>query len=407
MTWVNDILQGIFLGGAYALTAVGLSLMFGVMRMVNLAHGDLAVCGTYLATTVMAAFGVPLWIALLIMVPLAFCLGLFLQLSLFGRALRTGPTAPLLVTFGLSVIIENLLLQTYSANTRGVAAGNLDVAVAHLGALVLPWLAMLKLILALVVIGGLSTLLRYTAWGRRVRATSDDQAIARLQGIRVRPLFASVTGIAIAAAALACGVAAVPIFALLRRLTGGYFAVATWVVAECLFLYVINQQWLGGGTGVGLQQLSSMPPVVREADTYWAALGVMTVCLVGVYLLVRSRFGLDSRAVHDEPAAAATMGVEVGRTRWMAYILAAVGAGAVGGILIVSTLYTDPGTIFSVNYSADMLFMVVIGGLGTMEGPVIGAVIFFAVQQEFAGYGAWYLVRDGGPGATAEGGSGG
>ena len=203
MTWVNDILQGIFLGGAYALTAVGLSLMFGVMRMVNLAHGDLAVCGTYLAITVMAAFGVPLGIALLIMVPLAFCLGLFLQLSLFGRALRTGPTAPLLVTFGLSVIIENLLLQTYSANTRGVAAGNLDVAAVHLGALVLPWLAMLKLILALAVIGGLSTLLRYTAWGRRVRATSDDQAIARLQGIRVRPLFASVTGIAIAAAALA------------------------------------------------------------------------------------------------------------------------------------------------------------------------------------------------------------
>jgi branched-chain amino acid transport system permease protein len=89
------------------------------------------------------------------------------------------------------------------------------------------------------------------------------------------------------------------------------------------------------------------------------------------------------------------MGVEVGRTRWMAYVLAAIGAGAVGGILIVSTLYTDPSTVFSVNYSADMLFMVVIGGLGTMEGPVIGAVIFFAVQQEFASYGAWYLVAIG------------
>src|SRR4249919_4344262 len=102
MTWVNDILQGIFLGGAYALTEVGLSLMFGVMRLVNLAHGDLAVCGTYLATTVMAAFGVPLWIAMLIMVPLAFLLGMVLQLSLFGRAMRIGATAPLLVTFGLS-----------------------------------------------------------------------------------------------------------------------------------------------------------------------------------------------------------------------------------------------------------------------------------------------------------------
>ena len=200
---------------------------------------------------------------------------------------------------------------------------------------------------------------------------------------------------AIGAGALACGVAALPIFGLLRSLTGGYFAVATWVVAECLFLYVTNQQWLGGGTGVGLQQLSSMAPVLRQAYTYWAALAVMTVCVAGVYLLVRSRFGLDSRAVHDEPAAAAAMGVEVGRTRWMAYVLAAIGAGAAGGILIVSTLYTDPSTVFSVNYSADMLFMVVIGGLGTMEGPVIGAVIFFAVQQEFASYGAWYLVAIG------------
>ena len=203
MTWVNDVVQGIFLGGAYALTAVGLSLMFGVMRLVNLAHGDLAVCCTYVVTTLMAALGVPLWIGLLIMLPLAFCFGAVLQLALFDRALRLGPTAPLLVTFGLSIMIENLLQQVYTANTRGVPAGSLDVAALHLGALVLPWLSAQKLILALVVIGGLSATLRLTAWGRRVRATSDDLAIARLQGIRVRPLFASVTGIAIASAALA------------------------------------------------------------------------------------------------------------------------------------------------------------------------------------------------------------
>ena len=203
MTWVNDVVQGIFLGGAYALTAVGLSLMFGVMRLVNLAHGDLAVCGTYLVTTVMAALGVPLWAGLVVMLPLVFCLGALLQVALFDRALRAGPMAPLLVTFGLSVMIENLLQQVYSANTRGVPAGSLDVAALHLGALVLPWLSMLKLILAVGVIGGLSAALRLTTWGRRVRATSDDLVVARLQGIRVRPLFASVTGIAIAAAVLA------------------------------------------------------------------------------------------------------------------------------------------------------------------------------------------------------------
>jgi branched-chain amino acid transport system permease protein len=199
----------------------------------------------------------------------------------------------------------------------------------------------------------------------------------------------------IVAGALGCAVAAVPIFALLRPLTGGYFAVATWVVAESLFLYVTTALWLGGGTGVGLQQLSSMTPVVREAYTYWESLVLMAVVVAGVYLLVRSRFGLDSRAVHDEPAAAAAMGVEVQRTRWLAYLIAAVGFGAVGGMLIISTLYTDPATVFNVNYSADMLFMVVIGGIGTMEGPIIGAVIFFAVQQEFSGYGAWYLVAIG------------
>ena len=212
-------------------------------------------------------------------------------------------------------------------------------------------------------------------------------------------LVSSKTGLspflAIVAAAVGCAVAGVPIFALIRRLAGGYFAVATWVVAECLFLYVTNQLWLGGGTGVGLQQLSAMAPVLRNAYTYWTALGLTVVIVAGVYLLVRSRFGLDSRAVHDDQTAAAAMGVEVPRTRWLAYLIAATGFGAVGGMLIISTLYIDPATVFNINYSADMLFMVVIGGLGTMEGPVIGAVIFFAVQEKFAAYGVWYLVAIG------------
>jgi branched-chain amino acid transport system permease protein len=283
MTWVNDILQGIFLGGAYALTAVGLSLMFGVMRMVNLAHGDLAVCGTYLATTVMAASGVPLWVAMLIMVPLAFLLGLVLQLSLFGRALRSGTTAPLLVTFGLSVIIENLLLQTYSANTRGVPAGNLDVAAVHVGGLVLPWLAMLKLILALVVIGGLSVLLRYTAWGRRVRATSDDQAIARLQGIRVRPLFASVTGIAIAAAALAGTLNAVT--------TGVYptLGALTLIFAfEAVIIGGLGSLWgtLLGGMVLGITQV-----VVSQVSVPYAILASQLLFLVVLAVRPQGLFG--------------------------------------------------------------------------------------------------------------------
>jgi branched-chain amino acid transport system permease protein len=272
MTWVNDVVQGIFLGGAYALTAVGLSLMFGVMRLVNLAHGDLAVCGTYLATTVMAMFGVPLWVALLIMVPLAFLLGGVLQLSLFGRALRSGPTAPLLVTFGLSVIIENLLQQIYSANTRGVPAGSLDVAAVHLGALVLPWLAMLKLILAVLVIGGLSLLLQRTGWGRRVRATSDDLAIARLQGIRVRPLFASVTGIAIAAAALA---------GTLNAVTAGVYP----TLGALTLIFAFESVIIGGlgslwGTLLGGMLLGITQVVVSQVSVPYALLASQLLFLV-------------------------------------------------------------------------------------------------------------------------------
>jgi branched-chain amino acid transport system permease protein len=283
MTWVNDVVQGIFLGGAYALTAIGLSLMFGVMRLVNLAHGDLAVCGTYLATTVMAMFGVPLWVALLIMVPLAFLLGAVLQLSLFDRALSSGPTAPLLVTFGLSVIIENLLQQIYSANTRGVPAGNLDVAAVHLGALVLPWLAMLKLVLAVLVIGGLSLLLQRTAWGRRVRATSDDLAIARLQGVRVRPLFASVTGIAIAAAALAGTLNAVT--------TGVYptLGALTLIFAfESVIIGGLGSLW---GTLLGGMLLGVTQVVVSQVSVPYATLASQLLFLVVLVLRPQGLLG--------------------------------------------------------------------------------------------------------------------
>ena len=272
MTWVNDVVQGIFLGGAYALTAVGLSLMFGVMRLVNLAHGDLAVCGTYLVTTVMAALGVPLWAALLIMLPLVFCLGALLQLALFDRALRSGPIAPLLVTFGLSVMLENLLQQVYSANTRGVPAGSLDVAALHLGALVLPWLSMLKLILAVAVIGGLSAALRLTTWGRRVRATSDDLAVARLQGIRVRPLFASVTGIAIAAAVLA---------GTLNSVTTGVaptLGALTLIFAfEAVIIGGLGSLWgtLLGGMLIGITQV-----VVAQVSVSYATLASQLLFLV-------------------------------------------------------------------------------------------------------------------------------
>jgi branched-chain amino acid transport system permease protein len=203
MTWVNAVIQGLLLGGQYALIACGLSLAFGVMRIVNLAHGDLAVCGAYLGLVLSSALGVPVWVTLPLLLPAAFCAGLILQTLLFGRALRHGVLAPVLVTFGLSVMIENLLQVAATSDPRGLNGGTLALASFRLGSLTVSWLFMTAFLTACAVLSGLQLLLSRTSWGRQVRATADDLDTARLVGIRVRPLFATVAGIAVATAALA------------------------------------------------------------------------------------------------------------------------------------------------------------------------------------------------------------
>jgi branched-chain amino acid transport system permease protein len=204
MSWVNAFVQGVLLGGEYALVACGLSLTFGVMRLVNLAHGDLAICGAYLALLLSTALGVPAWYTLPLVLPVAFGIGVLLQSVVLGRALRGGVLAPVLVTFGLSVVIENLLLVGASANTRSLSGGILATAsIPVTGEITLSWLRVSGLLVALAVLGGLQLLLSRTAWGRGVRATADDLDAARMVGVRVRPVFASVAGIAVATAALA------------------------------------------------------------------------------------------------------------------------------------------------------------------------------------------------------------
>ena len=193
-------------------------------------------------------------------------------------------------------------------------------------------------------------------------------------------------------AALTAAVVSLPVSLLVLRLTAGYFAVATWVVAEVLHLLATVSPRVGGNTGVSLPGVGRYPLVLWQAITYWWALGLMVACVAGIALLMRSRFGLDSRAVHFEPVAAAAAGVAVGRVRRVAYFLSALGTGAVGAILFSHSLYVQPASIFGPQYSVYMLFMVLIGGLGTIEGPILGALLFFALQQFLAGYGPWYLV---------------
>jgi branched-chain amino acid transport system permease protein len=200
----------------------------------------------------------------------------------------------------------------------------------------------------------------------------------------------------IAAAAVIAGLVALPVSALLLRLSGGYFAVASLVVAAVFQIAVTLAPSVGGTTGVSLPGLAGYNPVLREAMIYWAALIVAALSVAGVFLLVRAGFGLDARAVGGDPVAASVLGVRVGRVRLLAYLTAAVGAGAVGALIALQTQFIEPTSVFSVQYSVEMLFMVLVGGIGTIEGPVIGALILFALQQWLSQEGAWYLVLVGG-----------
>lgn len=271
MTWVNAVIQGMLLGGEYALIACGLSLTFGVMRIVNLAHGDLAVCGAYLGLVLSSALGVPVWYTLPLLLPVAFAVGMALEVLLFGRALRHGVLAPVLVTFGLSVMIENLLQVAATSDPRGLNGGALALASFHIGSITVSWLFLAAFLTACVVLSGLQLLLSRTSWGRKVRATSDDVDTARLVGIKVRPVFATVAGIAIATAALA-GVF-IGTISTFDPLTGTNILIFAF---EAVVIGGIGSLWgtLVGGVIMGVTQV-----VVGEVNQAYAVLAVNLVFL--------------------------------------------------------------------------------------------------------------------------------
>jgi branched-chain amino acid transport system permease protein len=193
-------------------------------------------------------------------------------------------------------------------------------------------------------------------------------------------------------AAIVCAVIALPTSLLAFRLRGDYFAVGTWVIAEVYHLMMQRASWLGGGSGRALTTLSDLDPVLRQAITYWVALAAGALCVLGAYLLLRSRLGLALTAVRDNEVAAGSVGVAVGRAKRIVYLVAAAGTGAAGGVILVSQLNVAPDSIFSVQWTAYMIFIVIVGGIGTLEGPVLGALIFVVMQQLFANSGVWYLI---------------
>lgn len=202
--------------------------------------------------------------------------------------------------------------------------------------------------------------------------------------------------LAIPVAAAACAAAALPISLLVFRLRNEYFAIGTWVVAEALLLIAVRFPSLGGGTGASLPGLAGIEPALRQAFTYWSALAVAAATVGGAYLLLRSRVGLDLTAIRDDEVGAASVGVRVTRAKRIVYLAAAAGGGAAGALIAVSQLNVQAGNVFSVQWSAYMIFVAVIGGVGTVEGPILGTAIFFALQHTLAQNGAWYLILVGG-----------
>jgi branched-chain amino acid transport system permease protein len=198
--------------------------------------------------------------------------------------------------------------------------------------------------------------------------------------------------LALALAGLAAGAISLPTSFFVLWLRGGEFAIGMWVVAEVFHLLVNLDHSVGGVTGTSLIALSSYEAVDRRRYTYWLALACMAVLLAAVFLLLRSRLGASMRAIRDDERAAGSVGVRVLRTKLVVFVLAAVGSGAAGAVWLAGQLTFQPNSYFSVQWTAYMIFMALVGGLGTFEGPIIGAVIFFAIQNWFGEEGVWYLV---------------
>ncbi len=284
--WIDTIVQGVLLGGLYSLYATGLSVIFGIMRLVNLAHGDLIVLGAFLILALTTA-GVPLFIAFVIVVPLMFAAGYALQSVLLNRALGRNILPPLLITFGLSIIVQNGLLETFSADTRFINVGPLQGASLPIGGgIAIGVMPAICLLAAVGVILLLNGVFYRTALGRAFRATSDDVEIAQLMGINNKSIYALTMGIALAVCAVA------GFFLGARANFDPSIGPARLLYAfEAVIIGGLGSLWgtLAGGIVVGLAQT-----IGAHIDPEWQILSGHVAFLI--VLVIRPR-GLFPRAV--------------------------------------------------------------------------------------------------------------
>ena len=203
--------------------------------------------------------------------------------------------------------------------------------------------------------------------------------------------FAAVVLAGLSAAAISLVTAA-----LAFRLRGGYFAIGTWVIAEVFLLLTLNGADVGvdvgGGVGAIILSAARLDRTLRLHGTYWWALGAGAGSVLVVYGLLRSRVGLALTAIRDDESAARSLGVDVLRMKVLVWVVAAFGTGVAGAVIAMNQVRVDPSSAYTVNWTAFMIFIVVIGGIGTIEGPIIGTIIFFTLEKELADYGVWYLI---------------
>ncbi len=203
--------------------------------------------------------------------------------------------------------------------------------------------------------------------------------------------------VAIGGAAVLGALIAVPVAVLIFRLRGAYFAIGTWVMAEVFRLTFAQVSSLGGGSGsslpVNIVRSMANGRAAREALSYWLALGIAVVVIAAVYLFLRSRQGLALTAIRDNELAAGSLGIDIWRTKFVVYIVTAGLTSMVGALIFLQKLRISPDAAFSVNdWTAFVIFIVVIGGIGTLEGPIIGTLIFFALRETLADLGSVYLL---------------
>jgi branched-chain amino acid transport system permease protein len=198
--------------------------------------------------------------------------------------------------------------------------------------------------------------------------------------------------VAVPLAGLVAAAFALPTAALVFRFHGGYFAVGTWAIAEVYRLLIANTPALGRGSGRTLKAVFPLARESRELTTYFLALAIGVAALVAVYAFLRSRYGLGLMAIRDSEHGSDTLGVGVFRIKLAVYVGVAFGTGVTGALIYLNLLRISPDAGFSVNWTAYTIFIVVIGGLGSLEGPLIGTALFFVVREYLSGFGAWYMI---------------